>query len=692
MFKIAIDGPAGAGKSTISKIVAEKLGFQYIDTGAMYRAVTYKALKLGIDLEDENAYSFLNNTKLDVDGTKIFIDDEDVSTEIRSVEITTNVSTPSKIGVVRSWLVDYQRKISDSKNVVMDGRDIGTVVLPNADLKIYLDASAECRAERRRKERLEKGVDISFEETLEEIKTRDFKDSTREISPLKKADDAVLVDSSNMTIEEVVERIINLVNERGSNKMSNVKFFEGQEVKGIINNVTKDAVYVELEGENKGVIYTNDIADYVEGQKLRDYYYEGQDFKALVKQVAKDKKSNNPLYILSTSLYSAKDDIKVFEELKENDEVIEVEVVNVTRAGADLRYKEYNNIKIFLPAKNIDLSEEALYSLKRQTIEVLITFVDVERFRVTVSHTAVMNKKARIAKAEAKAAKDAAYAKLSVGETVKGEVISVLDFGAIIDLGEGVTGLLHRNELDHKLVRNVNDYVKVGDTVKAQIIKKEDGKLGLSKKALIDHPWDILKGQYHVGDVFDGTVTKVIPAGLIIKLTDEYSGLMPRSEYAWLINERLDNNVKEGDTITVKVMDIDSNKKRVSLSHRATLANPWGDVKVRRGDVITVEIASVEEKGAKVKFQEVEGFLPVNEVTSQKRISRVDEVFPVGEKVEVSVTDCDALRAKLVVSAKLLETKKERAEFDKYYAEQEKELPTNTIADLLGDALKDKFN
>lgn len=694
MFKIALDGPAGAGKSTISKIVAEKLGFQYIDTGAMYRAITYKALKLGVDLEDEKSYDFLSDTILDVDGTKIFIDNVDVSTEIRSVEVTTNVSTPSKIGVVRSWLVDYQRRISDSKNVVMDGRDIGTVVLPNADLKIYLDASAECRAERRRKERLEKGVDISFEETLEEIKTRDFKDSTREISPLKKADDAILIDSSNMSIEEVVQTIINLVyeNERGSNKMSNVKFFEGQEVKGIINNVTKDAVYVELEGENKGVIYTNDLADYVEGQKLRDIYYEGQDFKALVKQVAKDKKSNNPLYILSTSLYSAQDDIKVFEELKENDEVIEAEVVNVTRAGADLRYKEYNNIKIFLPAKNIDLSEEALYSLKRQTIEVLITYVDVEKFRVTVSHTALMNKKARIAKAEAKAAKDAAYAKLSVGETVKGEVVSVLDFGAIIDLGEGVTGLLHRNELDHKLVRNVNDYVKVGDTVKVQIVKKEDGKLGLSKKALIDHPWDVLKEQYHVGDVFDGTVTKVIPAGLIIKLTDEYSGLMPRSEYAWLINERLDNNVKEGDTITVKVMEIDSSKKRVSLSHRQTVANPWGDVKVRRGDVITVEIASVEEKGAKVKFQEVEGFLPVNEVTAQKRISRVDEVFPVGEKVEVSVTDCDALRAKLVVSAKLLETKKERAEFDKYYAEQEKELPTNTIADLLGDALKDKFN
>ncbi len=685
MFKVAIDGPAGAGKSTISVLVADKLGFQYIDTGAMYRAITYKALKLGLDLEDERTYDFLKNTNLEVDGKKIYIDGEDVSEAIRSVEVTTNVSTPSKIGIVRSWLVDYQRRISLTKDVVMDGRDIGTVVLPSADLKIYLDASCECRAKRRMLERMEKGINISFEDTLEEIKVRDFKDSTREISPLKMADDAVLIDSSNMTIEEVVERIINLVNERGSSKMSNLSFFEGQEVKGIINNVTKEAIYIELDGENKAVIYTNDMANYIEGQKLRDYYYEGADFKALVKQIAKDNKTNKPLYILSTKLYAAKDDIKVFEEIKEKDEIIKAEVINVTRAGADLRYKDYNNIKVFLPIKNIDLKEQALYSLKHQTIDVLITYIDAERFHVTVSNTAAMNKKARIAK-------EAALAKLSVGMTVNGEVVSVLDFGAIISLGDGVTGLLHRNELDHKLVRNVNDYVKLGDSVEVKITKMEDGKIGLSKRALFDHPWDVLKGMYHVGDVFLGTINKIIPAGLLIKLTDDYSGLMPKSEYSWFINEKLDGKYREGDTITVKVLDIDSEKKRVSLSHRQTLANPWGSVKVRRGDVISVEIASIEEKGAKVKYLEVEGFLPVNEVTAQKRISRVDEVFPVGEKLEVSVTDCDPLRAKLVVSAKILETAKERAEFDKYYKQQEEELPTNTLADLLGDSLKDKLN
>lgn len=215
MFKIAIDGPAGAGKSTIAKILAAKLGIEYIDTGAMYRAITLKALRLGINMEDDDAYGFLSTTSLDIINGKVFMDGEDVSTLIRSVEITENVSTPSKIGVVRSFLVDYQRIISNSKSVIMDGRDIGTVVLPNAELKIYLIASVECRALRRMKEREESGIFKSLEETMEEIEIRDHKDSTRKISPLKCAEDAVVVDSSDMTIDEVVNCIINLVNERG---------------------------------------------------------------------------------------------------------------------------------------------------------------------------------------------------------------------------------------------------------------------------------------------------------------------------------------------------------------------------------------------------------------------------------------------------------------------------------------------
>ena len=250
MFKIAIDGPAGSGKSTISKLLAKKLNFEYIDTGAMYRAITLKALRLGVDLEKDESYAFLDNTVLDIANGKVLLDNEDVSEAIRSVEVTNQVSTPSKIGVVRTFLVDYQRKISESKNVIMDGRDIGTVVLPNANLKVYLTASVECRAKRRMLEREEKGIVLSLEETINEMIVRDTKDSTRAISPLKQAEDAVLVDSSDMTIEEVINEIIKLACERGLKIMSKERIYEGQNVRGRILNVTKDAIYLELsEGE-----------------------------------------------------------------------------------------------------------------------------------------------------------------------------------------------------------------------------------------------------------------------------------------------------------------------------------------------------------------------------------------------------------------------------------------------------------
>lgn len=683
MFKIAIDGPAGSGKSTISKILSKQLGFEHIDTGAMYRAITLKALRLGINLDNEAEYTFLDSTKIELDGDKIYMDGEDVSTEIRSIEVTTNASAPARLGVVRTALVKLQREIAESKNVIMDGRDIGSVVLPNADLKIYLDATPECRAERRMKERMESGVVKSFEETLEEIVVRDKKDSTRAISPLKVADGAIVIDSSNMSIEEVVCKIVGYVNERVNKTMSEEKvmFQEGQEVKGIIVKVNRESITVELDGETKGVIYSNDMEGYVEGQKLYDYYYEGGELKALVKKAAKDERTGETFYLLSTKLYKAREEIKLFDELKENDQIFKAKVIFVNKAGCDLVYKGHDDIKIFLPAKNIYLNEKAMHSLKGQSIDVVVTNVDHEHIRVTVSNAAAQAK-------IKKAAKEAALETIHVDDIVEGTVESITDFGAFVKIGE-LTGLLHRSELDHKLVKNVNDVLKVGQNVTVKVIKVEEGKIGLSIRALNPHPWEILKQQYHVGDVFEGTVTKVISAGLIIKLTDEYSGLMPNVEYSWRTNERIEGNVNEGDTIVVKVMDIDNNKKRVSLSHRATIENLWANINVKMGSVINVEIAQIQEKGAVVNYETISGFLPVNEVTDAKRIARVDEVYNVGDHVDAIVLECDPGKAKLVVSVKKLESQKERAEFDAYFEKQKDETPSTTLADLLGESLKD---
>jgi len=213
---IAIDGPAGSGKSTVAKRVAEILGLLYLDTGAMYRAVTLKALRAGIDPADgETLAALAAGTELAFvrreDGSyHLFMDGQDVSTEIRSSEVTQHVSAVSAVPAVRTVLVKQQQMIARPGGVVMDGRDIGTVVLPHADLKIFLTASLEERARRRWLELTEKGFTGTREEIAADLQRRDAYDAGRPVAPLKPAPDSIIIDTSNLGIEEVVERILAL--------------------------------------------------------------------------------------------------------------------------------------------------------------------------------------------------------------------------------------------------------------------------------------------------------------------------------------------------------------------------------------------------------------------------------------------------------------------------------------------------
>lgn len=216
-YKLAIDGPAGSGKSTISSLIAKKLGWTHIDTGAMYRAVTLLAIEKGINLDDEASYRFLESTNIHYDLDRIFIDSRDVTEAIRSESVTNNVSLVSSKPYVRKKLVDLQQKAAKDGNIVMDGRDIGTVVLPHADLKIFLTANVEERAKRRYKENVKKGKQAQISQVIEDIVIRDQKDSTRKESPLKKADDAIELDTTYLTIEQVVNKIIELTDKKESN-------------------------------------------------------------------------------------------------------------------------------------------------------------------------------------------------------------------------------------------------------------------------------------------------------------------------------------------------------------------------------------------------------------------------------------------------------------------------------------------
>lgn len=212
MIRIAIDGPGGAGKSTIAKQVARALDIDYIDTGAMYRAVGYKLIRDNVDMYDEDALlAMLEATDIDFSGGKTILDGEDISDRIRRQEISRKASECSALAPVRAKLVELQKKMGSTKSVIMDGRDIGTVVLKDAELKIYLTASAEERAERRYKELLLKGEDISYEKVLADMQERDYNDMHREITPLRKADDAIELDTTGMSIDEVTEYILRKV-------------------------------------------------------------------------------------------------------------------------------------------------------------------------------------------------------------------------------------------------------------------------------------------------------------------------------------------------------------------------------------------------------------------------------------------------------------------------------------------------
>ena len=217
IINVAIDGPAGAGKSTISRAAAKELGFIYIDTGALYRTVGLNALRKGADVNDRESViaTLTDDLKVElrfIDGEqRMFLNDEDVSDKIRTPEVSSAASITSAVPEVRKYLFDLQKNLAKNNNCIMDGRDIGTVVLPDAKVKIFLTASPEARAQRRYDELIEKGMDVKYDDVLADMIKRDYDDSHRAIAPLKQADDAVLADTSGNTLEESIALIIKII-------------------------------------------------------------------------------------------------------------------------------------------------------------------------------------------------------------------------------------------------------------------------------------------------------------------------------------------------------------------------------------------------------------------------------------------------------------------------------------------------
>ncbi|HAX74034.1 MAG TPA: (d)CMP kinase, partial [Firmicutes bacterium] len=651
---IAIDGPAAAGKSTIAQKVAQMLGYVYIDTGAMYRAITYKALKNNVDVEDEaGIMALLDKTLITLtNDKKVFLDGEDVSEAIRQPEVSKNVSAVSAHKLIREELKRRQIQYAKTDNVVMDGRDIGTNVLPNADYKIFMTASVEVRATRRYKENLKRNITTDLESLKEEIRTRDELDSTRKHSPLLKADDAIVVDTSQMTIDEVVDRIITIVKGsdlmldyihksiEGENKMVETnEHFDygdftlprvGQIVEGEVVKVTPQEVIIDLNYATEGTIYLNELTfDKVESAK--SIVKVGDKIQAMVKKVSDEA------ILLSRTAVLQQQKVEDLKHAFENQEVLEGQVVRSVKGGLIVNI----GTEAFLPMSMIDVAFVTdAESFVGQTVQVKI--IEFKGNKIKVSRKDVIAE-------QLKAKRKDQFETLAVNDIVEGHVVRIEKFGAFVRFG-ALEGLVHISEISHLPVENVEAALAVNQAVQAKVIKVDNGKIQLSIKAILPTPFEEFTSAHETGSVVNGTVTRLTDFGAFVEVAPGVEGLVHNSELSYDHKAKLEDILSEGKTIQVKIISADVKNKRLALSVKQLESDPWKTFNHNVGDVISGVISNMTEIGAFIKVAPyIEGLCHFTEASWNPTV-KLQSVVNVGDEVEVKVISFDPKKHRLGLS------------------------------------------
>ena len=613
-FKVAIDGPAGSGKSSISSIISKKLGYTHVDTGAMYRAVTFYSLKQGINLEDEKAYKFLDDMKILYKNGKTFINGKDVSKDIRTEDVTNNVSTVAKIKVVRDKMLEFQRDCANKDNVVMDGRDIGTVVLPDADLKIFLTASAQERAKRRCIENKEKGIESDYETILKEIKIRDAKDSERAIAPLKKAEDAILIDTTSYTIDEVVNQIINLIQER-ENKMAKEPSFadllnqsevkEGDIVTGVVVSIPNDnECLVDIHSMTEGKMYLNQYSKDSSIHSFKDVLKVGDEIKCQVKKISRENKKFDSTEIFLSRLNLLKDE--TFNDIKdafENKTELEGTISKEIKGGYLINYK---GVELFLPKSQSIQSDKVNAKTSFRIIE-----IDERQRRATVSSKEIEHEKFVEKRTEE-------LANINSGDELEGVITKVEKYAAFVKISN-VTGIIKARDVCHEFVENIQNVLHAGDTVKVKVLSKDGNKLQLSRKALLKTAYLEFKENNKVGDVIKGKVTNKLAYGLLLEIAPNLKGLLHKSEFSYNQNDNFNKDVVVGDEVEVKIIELIDADERVGLSRKALLDNPWDKITAKENDVVKVVVKEVRGIGLVVDLCGLDVFIHQSETVKEDK-------------------------------------------------------------------------
>ncbi|MDR1950541.1 MAG: 30S ribosomal protein S1 [Spirochaetaceae bacterium] len=658
---IAIDGPAGSGKSTIAQLLAVRLGFTYVNSGNLYRAITLGCIRAGIDPTDpEKALELAKKARIEYKNGDVYLEGENVVPLLHTDEIDRYTAPLSAIVPIRHVVNALVRRIAGDTRVVAEGRDMTTVVFPDAEYRFYLDASVEARAQRR----YDQGVSrLSREEIRQSILERDGIDKNKEEGSLKIAPGVVYLDTSDLTISQVYEKLIKKIQTEGStmgqmevgsdtspmdeadglksvNSGENIQtqlqeeylksleqLEEGQLVDGYVIQVTPDQVFINIGYKSEGKI---PITEFTEIPK------EGDVVSVIL--VAKENKHGEVI------VSKQKADVKLFwknlRQAFQDHGTVEGTIEKLVKGGYDVNLGA--QVHAFLPISQADAQKvdkpEKLLGLK--------TLFYVERLYSDGKVNIVVNRRKRIEE-EIEQKRVHFFENTQIGDEVTGEVKSFTSFGAFIDLG-GFDGLLHINDMSWGHVTRPKDFVKKGQEIRLKVIRIDpvEKRINLSLKHFTDDPWVHFEDKYHVNDIVKGKVTKLTEFGAFIELEEGIEGLAHISEFSWVKKVQKPSEVVSiGDETECMILGYDLQAGRVSLGLKQVTANPWNNIaeKYPAGTRLTRKVSKVTNAGAFIELEDgIDGFLHGDDISWTKKVKHPGSELQTGQEVEVMVIGVEA--------------------------------------------------
>lgn len=573
---IAIDGPAGSGKSSIAKLFAKSIGFFYLDTGSLYRTVAYyfKNNNISSNSTTEIEGEF-KNIKISFDtNNDVFLNHKNVSDSIRSKEISSVVAGYSQSPEIRNFIRILQKNFAAEKNVVIDGRDIGTVVFPDAFCKFYLDANIEVRAKRRHQELIKMDSDVDIEEIKSDIIRRDYMDRSRKQSPLKIASDAIVIDTSDLTIDEVLNSMISYYN-----KQVQLNAHEGK-----------------IEGRAE---FLNSLKEYESPTDLKNQFLEATVIKV----------NDTVVVDIGTKLdaYIDREEVALLDPKPEVGEKINVVVIERGPTGIQVSRKKAEMAKSFTQldkAKNegspvsgkvmkevkggfiVDImSNNAFcpfseYSPRRVNHKEQIG--KVEEFLI-IEHSIdrlVVSRRRLIEKIYQENRKRY-YSQVAEGQVVRGKVVVLLGYGIFVELEPGVDVMVRNRDISWKRFNHPKEVVKLNDEIELKILEidYQNFKMITSHKELEENPFDMFVSVHKTGDVVHGKVRKIHEYGAFVEIADGVSGLLKVSDLNWLRRiEHPSQVLSKNQELDLKVIRIDKSNRRIDLGLKQMDNNPWESI------------------------------------------------------------------------------------------------------------------